>query len=385
MNTPFLAVQVDFVEKGPVRFPLLRLYSMAPNPNAIDATRVSIHQERDGRRFVLLPISFVSSLEREREREREREKSLLVGVSFSLIVYSLSLSAVFVLGDLSFSRPSADLYPAASISFRFDGSNVIVFNARRLWTDPTVQTTTPSISRVDGPTGNERRERERERDGISKRRQLSEVAGNLMGPYMFFHVIGNFQDVGQQSSVIQSHTAQRVALELWLSDGRQRFKWVASCRASLPSGNWFDQVETSPRSGSVVSNVSRYLLRGVASGDLRAQRALQTRKRRRKKHKWHERPSSPSNPYISITFFFSSSQRRRFPRHHDPSENLMQLLLVLSRWRRCRASRYQRFAVPLQAAVKSIRFFLVRHLPRHAVAGSFARNDKSTWSLHARE
>ena len=228
-------------------------------------------------------------------------------------------------------------------------------------------------------------ERERERDGISKRRQLSEVAGNLMGPYMFFHVIGNFQDVGQQSSVIQSHTAQRVALELWLSDGRQRFKWVASCRASLPSGNWFDQVETSPRSGSVVSNVSRYLLRGVASGDLRAQRALQTRKRRRKKHKWHERPSSPSNPYISITFFFSSSQRRRFPRHHDPSENLMQLLLVLSRWRRCRASRYQRFAVPLQAAVKSIRFFLVRHLPRHAVAGSFARNDKSTWSLHAHE
>ena len=163
MNTPFLAVQVDFVEKGPVRFPLLRLYSMAPNPNAIDATRVSIHQERDGRRFVLLPISFVSSLEREREREREREKSLLVGVSFSLIVYSLSLSAVFVLGDLSFSRPSADLYPAASISFRFDGSNVIVFNARRLWTDPTVQTTTPSISRVDDPTGNERREREGER------------------------------------------------------------------------------------------------------------------------------------------------------------------------------------------------------------------------------
>ena len=141
-----------------------------------------------------------------------------------MIVYSLSLSAVFVLGDLSFSRPSADLYPAASISFRFDGSNVIVFNARRLWTDPTVQTTTPSISRVDDPTGNERRERERERDGISKRRQLSEVAGNLMGPYMFFHVIGNFQDVGQQSSVIQSHTAQRVALELWLSDGRQRFK-----------------------------------------------------------------------------------------------------------------------------------------------------------------
>ena len=67
-------------------------------------------------------------------------------------------------------------------------------------------------------------ERERERDGISKRRQLPEVAGNLMGPYMFFHVIGNFQDVGQQSSVIQSHTAQRVALELWLSDGRQRFK-----------------------------------------------------------------------------------------------------------------------------------------------------------------
>ena len=98
-----------------------------------------------------------------RERERERKKSLLVGVSFSLIVYSLSLSAVFVRGDLSFSRPSADLYPAASISFRFDGSNVIVFNARRLWTDPTVQTTTPSISRVDGPTGNERREREGER------------------------------------------------------------------------------------------------------------------------------------------------------------------------------------------------------------------------------
>ena len=86
MNTPFLAVQVDFVEKGPVRFPLLRLYSMAPNPNAIDATRVSIHQERDGRRFVLLPISFVSSLEREREREKK------IALSRSLFQFDCLLS-----------------------------------------------------------------------------------------------------------------------------------------------------------------------------------------------------------------------------------------------------------------------------------------------------
>lgn len=75
-------------------------------PNPIDATiRVSIYLERDGRRFVLLPISFVSGSFLLSEREKIA-LSVSVAVSFSLIVYSLTLSLVCFCARWSLFLPS---------------------------------------------------------------------------------------------------------------------------------------------------------------------------------------------------------------------------------------------------------------------------------------